>query len=279
MVMKAGAFIGLLLMMLMFDRTASADGLSYFDFNEVPISKKKKSHSAAQIESYMETIYGADVTVGPGVRATNNVGQWAGGMHLGNSDTSPMGILGRAAELPDTFLMSGKGKNPGIVITFGEAPIHSFAVDWQLFKKARGLTIKADGEVIFEQALTKAERKVGMLGHQDPIFFDHPVHTLEFIGWKNSKLGIDNLVVNFPLGGNGDFADDSERPSGPGPLDYTSDGLLETTRPPQLTLTENSDGRIESIPEPGTLVLLSLGLLLVYLRPQILGSTNGSTPQ
>ena len=266
--MQALAIITLLLSTLIFSHAASADGLSHFDFNDVPVSQKKKTDSAAQVESYMENIYGAEVRLGPGVRATNNARGRTIGMHLGNSDTSPLGVLVPAAELPDTFLMSGKGKTPSIVITFGEVPIHSFAVDWQLFRKARGLTIKADGKVIFEQALIKAETKVGMLGHQDPIFFDDPVHTQEFIGWKKSKFGIDNLVVNFPLGGDGDFADGPEGPSGTGPLEISGDVLPEPTLTgfiPPTTIVADTGAGLASIPEPATFLLLSLGLLLIFI--------------
>ena len=118
------------------------------------------------IESYMEAVYGSDVSVARGAMAAVNVGNL-------NS--------------PDVFLVNGKGKNSALALSFGNSPINSFAVDWEVFRKGTGLTIKADGVVIFQDLLTKSEKKTGVSHHLATVFFDHPVHTLEFIGLGKSE--------------------------------------------------------------------------------------------
>jgi hypothetical protein len=130
----------------------------------------------------MQGIYGSDVNVARGAMA-------AAAMADLNS--------------PDTFLVNGKSKNSALVLSFGRSPINSFAVDWDVFRKGTGITIKADGVVIFQELLTKSEKKTGVSDHLAGVFFDHPIHTLEFIGLGKSKIGIDNLAVNIPLLGDG----------------------------------------------------------------------------
>jgi len=147
-------------------RNSIAFAESFFDFDEINAPKKKKAHSAA-VESYMERVYGSGVTVGPKVEVLNN-----------------------------SSLRAGKGKNSGIVLSFDDAPISSFAVDSQVFKKGAGFVIKADGVIIYQHLLTKAEKRTGVMETIDPIFFDKPVYSLEFVGLGNSKVGIDNLLVN-----------------------------------------------------------------------------------
>jgi len=97
------------------------------------------------------------------------------------------------------YLKNGKGKNSGVSFSFDESPISSFAVDSQIFKKGTGFLIKADGVIVYQQMLTKTEKKSGIMPSIDPIFFYKPIHTLEFIGVNKSKIALDNLAVNFTL--------------------------------------------------------------------------------
>jgi hypothetical protein len=142
------------------------------------------------IESYMEGLYGSDITVSRGITAT-----------IGSLSTSEMifrGGLAPSVSSPGAFLLNGKSRNSGLVLSFGNSPINSFAVDWEVFRKGTGITIKADGVVIFQDLLTKSQRKTGVSDRLAPVFFDNAIHTLEFVGLRKSKIGIDNLAVNIP---------------------------------------------------------------------------------
>jgi hypothetical protein len=211
----------LLLSIVLSNRAVFAD--SFFDFDGINAPKKKKAQSAA-IDSYMERVYGSDITVGPGAqvvgpRAPRTRGHAAAGF-------SPPS---------DSFLKTGKGRNSGITLSFDASPISSFSVDSQVFKRGVGLIIKADGVIIYQHLLTKAEKRSGIMDSIDPIFFDKPIHTLEFTGIKKSKIGIDDLVVNL------------SQPSGD----------LEG----QLGAEEASQAKVASVPEPSSLLMLGLGFL------------------
>ena len=69
----------------------------------------------------------------------------------------------------------------------------------------------------------------------DPILFDKPIHTLEFIGIKTNKIGIDDLVVNLSQPG-GDLEDQL--------------GAQEATQ-------------LASFSEPSWLLMLGVGFLAV----------------
>jgi hypothetical protein len=161
---------------------------SLFDFNDINAPRKKKLHAAA-IDTYMERLYGSEITVGRGTRVVNGAGNHSRAATSLSSNSDP-------------FLKNGRGKNSGIKLSFDASPISSFSVDSQVFKRGFGILIKADGVIIYQHLLTKAEKRSGIMDSIDPIFFDQPVHTLEFIGMKRTKIGIDNLLVNL-LGGNG----------------------------------------------------------------------------
>jgi PEP-CTERM motif-containing protein len=185
----------LLLAMLLSSQAAFADSVVLFDFNQLQPSGRKHKHQGSTptvIESYMEGIYGSDITVGPGVQAANSATK---GGHKNSA-----GVL----STPNIFLTNGKGKNGGISLTFGADPIGSFAVDWGVQKGGRGIIIEADGVIIYQHLLTKSEKKTGLLVHLGPFIFDQPIQTLQFIGMKKTKLTIDNLAVNFQQG-NGDI--------------------------------------------------------------------------
>jgi hypothetical protein len=168
--------LSLLLTIFLYNQAVFADSL--FDFNEINAPKKKKQHAAA-IDAYMENLYGSEITVGP--------------------RTLLAGMPGTAASLSPasgTFLKNSGGKNSGITLSFDASPISSFAADSQVFKRGVGIIVKADGVIVYQHLLTKAEKRSGIMESIDPILFDTPVHTLEFIGMKRTKIGIDNLRVN-----------------------------------------------------------------------------------
>jgi hypothetical protein len=67
----------------------------------------------------------------------------------------------------------------------------------------------------------------------DPVFFDKPIHTLEFIGINRSKIAIDNLEVNLST------------PS--------------VNREDQLGADQIA--QLASVPEPSSLLMLGVGFL------------------
>jgi PEP-CTERM motif len=170
----------LLLGIFQCNQTVFADSL--FDFNQVTAPRKKTQHAAA-IDAYMESLYGSEITVGP---RTQIAGSSATSGHRAAASLSPAS---------GAFLRNS-GKNSGITLSFDASPISSFSVDSQVFKRGVGIIIKADGVIVYQHLLTKAEKRSGIMESIDPIFFDQPVHTLEFIGMKRTKIGIDNLRVN-----------------------------------------------------------------------------------
>src|SRR6266545_3336947 len=89
-----------------------------FDFDPINAPKKKSQHAAA-IESYMEHLYGSEITVGARTQIVNGPGNLA--------------RTGAALSAPsDGYLKSGNGKNSGITLSFDASPISSFSVDSQV---------------------------------------------------------------------------------------------------------------------------------------------------
>ncbi|HKY08328.1 MAG TPA: hypothetical protein VJQ55_08805, partial [Candidatus Binatia bacterium] len=149
---------------------SQASATTVFDFDDIQPTTKKKGANAAAVEAYMEGLYGSNLTVSSRTNAVR------GQNFYGAADLSRAGV--------NAYLTAGKGKGPaGFTIDFGDNPIDSFSVDFKLFKKAKKFAIFADGELINLQTLTKAQRKQGMVGEQT-LFFDDPVHTLQFVGTK-----------------------------------------------------------------------------------------------
>jgi hypothetical protein len=209
----------LLLSTFLFNHAVFAE--SFFDFDEINAPKKKPAHSAA-IDSYMERVYGSDIIVGPRVQ-------------VGNSSGSRGRAAARLSTASNSYLTNGKGRNSGITLSFDASPISSFSVDSQVFRRGVGLIIKADGVIIYQHLLTKAERRSGIMDSIDPLFSDKPIHTLEFIGIKKSKIGIDDLAVNL---------------SQPEDLEH------------QLAAEEAA--QVASVPEPSSLLMLGVGFLAAF---------------
>lgn len=214
------------LTVLFFEPSAFANSMVLFDFDEIH-SQSKKGIKAADIEAYMEGLFGADLSV-----SQNTTAIPSGGNSLN---------LLQSSGLNDGYLKVGRGKGAGITIDFGDNPIDSFSVDYRLFKGAKNFTILADGVVINQQALSKAARKAGLAGHQSDFFFDTPVHTLQFIGLGKKSFAIDNLVINIPLGG-----EESNPPYEGGPGDNPTGGGIGITQ--------------VEVAEPSSLLMLAVGL-------------------
>jgi hypothetical protein len=203
----------LLLLLAIFQCSETVFAESLFDFNSVNAPRKRKQHAAA-IDSYMENLYGSEITVGPKIQ-------------IGGSPTS-RGLAAASMSAGSGTFLRNRGRNSAITLSFDASPISSFSVDSQVFKRGVGIVVKADGVIVYQHLLTKAERRSGIMESIDPIFFDTPVHTLEFIGLKRTKLGIDNLRVN--------LSEDQIGADGPTPV---------------------------SVPEPSTLLMLGVGFLVV----------------
>jgi len=254
----------------------AAMSTTLFDFDEVP-GPVRRVPRGQQVELYMESLYGSNITV--------------------SQKTTPVhgaAILG-AADAQNFYLQLGRGKGPAaIVIQFDENPIDSFSIDFKLFKRAKPLSIYADGQLISVEALSKAQRKTGLSG-QETFVFDKPVHTLEFRGKKKS-FAIDNLVVDLPSGGettggvilqgtnppgtnppgsntgetNTQESDTNPPPDeidetdNPDPFDLPSDPDNGPNNPPSgFFLTGDTlppgDAQAAAVPEPASLLLLLFG--------------------
>jgi len=214
----------LIVLVILFLSNQAVFAGSFFDFNEINAPKKKKAQAAA-IDAYMDQVYGSDVSIGLRAEIGNSGGNFNRGL---------------AASGPNLYLKNGKGKNSGVSFSFDESPISSFAVDSQIFKKGTGFLIKADGVIIYQQMLTKTEKKSGIMPSIDPIFFDKPIHTLEFIGVNKSKIALDNLAVNFTLPEYKEL--------------FNSVTGVQNLSPPIV---------VAQVPEPSSLFMLGIGLLVI----------------
>lgn len=229
--------------------SSSAASMVTFDFDDIQ-SSSKKGPRASDIEAYMENLLGADVTVSP-----NTV---AGDARPSVRSLRVLGTLSDTLGASNSFLKVGKGKGTsGIAFDFGDNPIHSFSVDYQLFKKAKSFAIMADGVKVSQQILSKAQRKSGIAGHQDAYYFDRPVQTLQFVGLNKKSFSIDNLIINIPLeSGTDDVSwDDSNVPITSNYLNSLAVvGIDATNNPDQLNGTA-------AVPEPVSVLLVAVGLI------------------
>jgi hypothetical protein len=209
------------LAVLLADRPVLAASMVLFDFDQIQ-SHSKKGANASDVEAYMEGLFGSDITLSQKTSAVNS------------------------------SLKVGKGKGaPAITIDFGANPIDSFRVDFQLFKKAKSFTILADGVVINQQTLSKAQRKAGLTGHQSSYFFDTPVQTLQLVGLQKKSFAIDNLAINIPY-------DESESGPNENGSNWSAANVLgaqglgdDIVNINQVTAT---------VAEPSSLLMLAVGL-------------------
>lgn len=212
-----------------------------FDFDNIQ-SHSKKAATARAVQAYMEELFGGDVLVSQKTAGVNS------------------------------SLMIGKGKGaPSIILDFGENPINSFAVDYQLFKKAKSFTILADGEVINLQTPSKIGRKTGLTGQQTAIFFDSPVQSLQFIGKNKKSFAIDNLVINIPSGSaaGGDLDESDISTNGAGFRSSNSaEPLAEGLG--SMTSSINLAQGLATVPESSSLALLTFGLIVLTSRKRLL---------
>jgi PEP-CTERM motif-containing protein len=246
-------------------RAAFADMVS-FDFDDIQ-SQSKKGPNASDVEAYMEALFGDNVSV------SQNTGVGKAGASLLQGSSSSLGIS-------DGYLKIGKGKGSGITLDFSANPIDSFSVDWLLQKGGKNFTILADGIVINQQTLSKAQKKSGAAGHQGAYFFDSPIHKLQFLGTKK-KFAIDNLVINIPLpGDDGGFelwapplfpyGDPNENVDDPN----ENGGLPENILPINVLDNPGGDGinQTASVPEPASWMMLVLGLCGAWASRRIVAS-------
>ena len=241
--------------------SAMADSMVSFDFDAMN-SKVYRSKNSKSVESYMESLYGEDISVSKGTVAIKG--------NLTSPANSPANYVGQPNN--GGMYLRNSGNKP-IILDFGADGINSFSVDWKLFKNGKGLTILADGVTIDQHTLSNTQKKTGASGNLT-LFFDSSVHTLQFVGTKNSRFGLDNLVINLPSQNGGDNSEGgasnengngSTPPNGNSGVNPPSDNTNEGENGPGETIALLGDiapiiNTTESVPEPASLVLLALGL-------------------
>lgn len=189
-----------------------------FDFNSLAAGASSSSGPDG-IETYMESMYGSNITVNWGAKAMKGKPDAAhpasNQLYLANSDNAPdRGPMAGSpywhADPKDTYLINRWNDKPTktcgptclsdrIVMIF-DVPIVSAEWDWEIFpingKGKADITAKADGVTIFYSSLTTAaDKALGDLGHAGPFFFATPVNKLEFIDWTDAPIGIDKLQI------------------------------------------------------------------------------------
>jgi hypothetical protein len=260
--LKITQLAALIFVTLLTQRAVFADMVS-FDFDDIQ-SQSRKGPKAPDIEVYMEGLFGSGISVSQNTAFGRTSGSAAGA--LLQSPSAALGIHGG-------FLKIGKGKGAGISFDFGDNPINSFSVDWLLRKGGKHFSILADGVVINQQTLAKAQRKAGLSGHQDSYFFDDPIHKLEFIGLKKKSFAIDNLVINIPLPGSDETEDPGD--SNEGNEDNTNQTDSDPTgsgNPSENILPIGDlDNPLSAaaVPEPSSILMLVLGLCGAWLSRKV----------
>ena len=215
------------LAILLADRPAIAASMVLFDFDQIQ-SHSKKGVNASDIEAYMEGLFGSDITLSQKTTDVNSA------------------------------LRVGKGKGaPAITIDFGVNPIDSFSIDFQLFKKAKSFTILADGVIVNQQTLSKAQQNAGLTGHQGSYFFDTPVHTLQFVGLQKKSFAIDNLAINIIAYDESEPYDESE--SGPNENGNNASGIFISAQGLGGDIV-NINQITGDVAEPSSLLMLAVGL-------------------
>lgn len=123
----------------------------------------------AEIETYMEGLYGSDITVNGGI--------------VGNGlFNGPLG--------PDHYIQAGPTCGTSCFsFSFNSEPITSASFEWAaVFSKFHAY---ADDAEIFNQGWSCWNS-----GSSGTIYFDSPVTTLEFTGSCLGEIEVDNLIVS-----------------------------------------------------------------------------------
>ena len=262
---------GVIFLTVFIDRPVIADMVS-FDFDDIQSQSKRKGAKAPEIEIYMEELFGSDISV------SRNTGSAKKGPSAGNNLLqSPLGI-------ENGYLKVGKGRGSGISFDFGANPIDSFSVDWLLRKGGKSFKILADGVVIDQQTLSKAQRKSGLAGHQDSYFFDTPIHKLEFIGVKKKSFAIDNLVINIPLPTSDEIEDVENSANNEGNENNTNQTEYEPYEDENPSENYLDIGFLDNpgsgdnpgitqvaaaVPEPSSLLMLLIGISVAWFSRKI----------
>jgi hypothetical protein len=191
-----GLVVGVAACVTLFCAAMTAEGAIVFDFNSLAAGVKSSNLGTDLIETYMEGIYGSNITIPTGAKTLKNKPENVGpALYLGNTDN---GVDHRPTL--DTYLInrwdSGYDK---IEIRFEESPIMAFELDWQIFPvtvngQNADLTIKADGVTVFYSQLIGSQKPNGQMSHF-VYSSSTPITDLQFIDWTDAPIGIDNLAV------------------------------------------------------------------------------------
>jgi hypothetical protein len=144
--------------------TIAYGSVTLFNFDVLPAGT-----NAAGIESYMEGLYGSDITVMNAL--------------IGTIDPQ----LGPDSYMVNVTPVSG-GKN-WFTISFNEVPITSMSFDWKRLRD--DFYAEADGTIVFSNTGTPGSAS----GFSGPIVFASPVTELYFHDSDRGYVAIDNLTV------------------------------------------------------------------------------------
>ncbi len=151
---------------------AAQAGTYTFNFNSLA-----GNAGTTAIETYMEGIYGSDITVS----AYDHDGDLV-------STDSPLGSGGPS---PDKWLQADRNSSTeGLTISFNAVQIQSASFDWASHDNR--FYAEADGEGVFSYTGTSGGYHWGNSG---VLTFDDPVTTLYFHDSSSGWVGIDCLVV------------------------------------------------------------------------------------
>ena len=160
---KGFAFLVSLLIAALFAQNAVAVPVEIkFDFEDADYLG-----GPAEIEDYMEDIYGSEITVDGGRVGTG----WF---------KAPLG--------PDRYIFAGFCGKHSFSFSFDEIPITSVSFDWGV--RFDAFHAYADDVEIFDERWHCWDS-----GNSGTIFFEHPVTKLEFTDSCFGDIEVDNLIV------------------------------------------------------------------------------------